>query len=470
MIERVVSAIKVAFVDASFVFVVDRQDSNTFSLDNLLVMLGGPGTLVVHKNGETGGALCSALLAIDVLDMDRPLIVSNCDTLLAGDISTEVSNLINPQNDAAVFTFRSMHPRWSYVESGAENIIQQIYEKRVVSDKAVAGLYYFKSAQKFIDAACEVIKNSAHVKGIYFISATINQRVLKGEVVKHVELPENSVFALYSPESIAQYKNKVSGSHPKAAKVDTKVNVIIPAAGLGSRFQEEGWKRPKPFIDVGGQPMVGQVMSNLKMARAHFTVLIREHFAKDYSSEVRHLEAMGASILTLGSLTEGTACTVLAAEKVINNDQMLLIANSDQIVDFDVNEFVNDCVSRDLDGSILVFKDRTKDPKWSFARISTEGLVQEVAEKRPISDLATVGIYLFKTGSSFVSAAIQMIVANERVNNEFYTCPVYNYLIAAGLKIGVFEIPAENMHGIGTPDDLGRYITSMNLEASIDSP
>ena len=133
---------------------------------------------------------------------------------------------------------------------------------------------------------------------------------------------------------------------------------------------------------------------------------------------------------------------------------MLLIANSDQLVDFDLCDFVNDLVRRNLDGSILVFKDDTRNPKWSFAKTRSNGLVAEVAEKKPISNLATVGIYLFRTGRIFVSGAIEMIVANERVNNEFYTCPVYNYLIRSGLKIGVYEVLSEQMSGLGTPADL----------------
>jgi dTDP-glucose pyrophosphorylase len=127
-------------------------------------------------------------------------------------------------------------------------------------------------------------------------------------------------------------------------------------------------------------------------------------------------------------------------------------------------------MDRGLDGSILVFRDLDRDPKWSFARVGANGHVLEVAEKKPISDLATVGIYLFTRGKDFVASAIDMIAQNERINNEFYTCPVYNYMIASGAKIGVYEVTVDAMHGLGTPEDLTEYLEATGAPASKDAP
>ena len=140
------------------------------------------------------------------------------------------------------------------------------------------------------------------------------------------------------------------------------------------------------------------------------------------------------------------------------------------MVDFDVDDYIADCLSRNLDGSILVFRNPQMDPKWSFAKLDAEGLVTEVAEKKPISDLATVGIYFFTKGSEFVSAAIDMIARDERVNGEFYTCPVYNYMIRAGARIGVYEVSEAAMHGLGIPEDLKVYLAKTGGPASADAP
>ena len=153
---------------------------------------------------------------------------------------------------------------------------------------------------------------------------------------------------------------------------------------------------------------------------------------------------------------------MLFARRYINNDDPLLIANSDQLVDISMQSFIDDCFSRKLDGSILCFKDPELNPKWSFAKTNEEGLVTEVQEKKAISEFATVGIYLFSKGKSFVDGAVDMIINNDRVNNEFYTCPVYNYAIEKGAKIGIYNINPSEMHGLGTPEDLTVFLGSGN--------
>jgi dTDP-glucose pyrophosphorylase len=173
--------------------------------------------------------------------------------------------------------------------------------------------------------------------------------------------------------------------------------------------------------------------------------------------EIEH--KYGATFFQIEGLTEGSACTALHARKLIYNDTQLMIANSDQIVDFDPIYFINDCKERNLDGSILTFIDKTRDPKWSFARLDKDGLVSMVKEKMPISEFATAGIYLFRRGSYFVDAAIDMMLLQDRVNNEYYTCPTYNHLIKNGLRIGIYNIPAGAMHGLGTPEDLQNYLS-----------
>jgi dTDP-glucose pyrophosphorylase len=155
---------------------------------------------------------------------------------------------------------------------------------------------------------------------------------------------------------------------------------------------------------------------------------------------------------------------VLHARALIDDETPLLIANCDQIVDFSCETFVADCWARGLDGSILCFKDGELDPKWSFAKTDRTGIVTQVAEKVAISDLATVGLYLFRRGSDFVAGAVDMLARNERVNNEFYTCPVYNHVIRNGGRIGVHEVRFEDMHGLGIPDDLIAYLELIGRE------
>jgi dTDP-glucose pyrophosphorylase len=236
------------------------------------------------------------------------------------------------------------------------------------------------------------------------------------------------------------------------------LRVVIPAAGEGSRFSKAGYQMPKPFIPLFGKPMIQHVIENVTPRGAQVHLLFRKDHIETNLSFVESLRIRGHTIHEVGRPTEGTACTLLLARDAFDDDRPLLVANSDQYVEFSIDDFVRDCFDRNLDGSILVFHDHAKDPKWSFARSDQAGLVREVAEKKPISNMATVGIYLFRRGSDFVRGAIDMIARNDRVNSEFYTCPVFNYLIARGLKIGTYTIASTAMHGLGTPEDLERFL------------
>lgn len=237
------------------------------------------------------------------------------------------------------------------------------------------------------------------------------------------------------------------------------MNIVIPMAGAGSRFSQAGFTKPKPFIDVAGKPMIVRVLENLASPDARYILLARqEHMDAEIALVTEIEDSFNATFIPINQLTEGTACTLLYAREHINTNAPLLIANSDQIVDIRIADFLDDCKRRELDGSILTFVDPKRDPKWSFAKLGTDDLVREVQEKKAISEYATVGIYLYARGSDFVNAAIDMIIRRERVNNEYYTCPTYNYAIAAGRKIGIYNIPVAAMHGIGTPEDLASYL------------
>ena len=143
----------------------------------------------------------------------------------------------------------------------------------------------------------------------------------------------------------------------------------------------------------------------------------------------------------------------------IDNDEPLVMANSDQFLEWSSNEFMYSMVADDVDGGIVSFK--ATHPKWSFAKLGEDGFVTEVAEKKPISNIATVGVYYWSKGSDYVKYAEQMIDKNIRTNNEFYVCPVYNEAIGDDKKIKIF--PIDKMWGLGTPEDLERYVNDFNI-------
>jgi HAD superfamily hydrolase (TIGR01509 family) len=235
---------------------------------------------------------------------------------------------------------------------------------------------------------------------------------------------------------------------------DDKLNVLIPMAGAGSRFEQAGYTFPKPLIEVRNKPMIQVVVENLNLDANYIYVVQKTHREKYNLDTLLNLITPGCHIVETQGLTEGAACTALLAKEFINNDSPLFFANSDQFVEWDSNEFMYKMQETDADGGIVTFT--ATHPKWSFAKVNEHGLVTEVAEKNPISDKATVGYYYWKRGSDFVKYAEQMIEKNIRVNNEFYVCPVFNQAIQDNKGIRVFDV--NGMWGLGTPEDLHYYL------------
>jgi HAD superfamily hydrolase (TIGR01509 family) len=235
---------------------------------------------------------------------------------------------------------------------------------------------------------------------------------------------------------------------------DDKLNVLIPMAGAGSRFEQAGYTFPKPLIDVRNKPMIQVVVENLNMDANYIYIVQKKHRDQYNLDTLLNLITPGCKIVEVDGITEGAACTALLAKEYINSNAPLFFANSDQFVEWDSNEFMYKMQETDADGGIVTFE--ATHPKWSFAKTDENGLVTEVAEKNPISNIATVGYYYWKCGSDFVKYAEQMIEKNIRVNNEFYVCPVFNQAIEGGKQIRTFNV--EGMWGLGTPEDLKYYL------------
>jgi HAD superfamily hydrolase (TIGR01509 family) len=235
--------------------------------------------------------------------------------------------------------------------------------------------------------------------------------------------------------------------------IDKKLNVLIPMAGKGSRFADAGYTFPKPLIEVRGKPMIQAVVENLNIDANYIYVVQTEHYNKYNLGSMLNLITPGCKIISLGATTQGAAETTLMADEYIDNEAPLLIANSDQLVEWDSNEVMYSFMSSHADAGMLTFKNLH--PKWSYAKIEG-GWVTQVAEKNPISDNATVGIYYWKHGSDYVKSVLQMMDKNIRTNNEFYVAPAFNEAIENGLKVKATQI--EKMWGIGTPEDLTYYL------------
>ncbi len=315
----------------------------------------------------------------------------------------------------------------------------------------------------------EDVTNSKPHPEMYW-TAMSKMKVLPEETLIVEDSPYGLLAAARSKSYILRVKNpqevtikniysklneiKMENKQTTPAWRDETLNILIPMAGAGSRFEKAGFTFPKPLIEVKGKPMIQVVVENLNMKANYIYVVQKSHREKYNLDALLSLITPGCKIVETEGMTEGAACTALLAKEHINTDAPLFFANSDQFVEWDSNEFMYKMNETDADGGIVSFT--ATHPKWSFAKVDEQGLVTEVAEKKPISDIATVGYYYWKNGSDFVKYAEQMIEKDIRVNGEFYTCPVFNEAIADGKQIRTFN--TNGMFGIGTPEDLQYFL------------
>jgi len=236
------------------------------------------------------------------------------------------------------------------------------------------------------------------------------------------------------------------------------IRILVPVAGEGKKFKERGYSFPKPLIQIGSKPMIHAVVDNLKTVKPHEFIFIclRADAEKYYLYDLFKVISPTSKIFTVEKPTAGAACTALVPVELLDNNEELIIANGDQIIDVPLDSFIDDARARNLDASILTFE--STHPKWSFVKTDSSGLVIEAAEKKTISNKATAGIYYYRTGKLFIDAVTKMIEKDVRHESQFYICPSFNELILSGKKIGTFEIDYDKMHSLGTPEDLDVYL------------
>lgn len=237
------------------------------------------------------------------------------------------------------------------------------------------------------------------------------------------------------------------------------MNILIPLAGLGSRFPNS--KLPKPLIDVNGKPMIQRAVESMGISGNLIFITRVEHNIEFHLDEKIKELFPDSVVISVDYLTEGPACTAMLAKDMIDGDEPLIIANCDQIMNWDYETFSLFCKTYPHDGFVVTYYANTE--KNSYVKILSNGFAQELKEKQIISNISTNGIHFWKKGSDFVQSVIRMIEKNDRApNGEFYIAPSYNYLIEENKKIGIYHIPNCQHWAVGTEEDLEEYLRTNN--------
>lgn len=234
-----------------------------------------------------------------------------------------------------------------------------------------------------------------------------------------------------------------------------KTNILIPMAGLGSRFAKEGYFMPKQLIMIDDKHMLDWSLKSIKNKEDHNLIFcVRRDQINNFSIDKILKKKYGndITIIVVDNTTDGSVSTCLLAKNYINNDAPLLIYTLDVFFEpyFDPKD-----MPKDVDGFLLTFK--SNDPGYSYAKINNEGHVTQTKEKEVISSNAAVGVYGYKKGSDFVNYAEKMISNDIRTKGEFYVCPLYNLMIEDGKKISTKQV--DKMHLMGTPSELEFFVS-----------
>lgn len=213
------------------------------------------------------------------------------------------------------------------------------------------------------------------------------------------------------------------------------VKIVIPMAGSGQRFVDAGYTTWKPHLPLqSGQRIIDAVMDTVRPTRMHSWVIIHPDM--------------------VGGKTAGTLCTILKADSQLEWKDELLVANNDQLVDINIDDFL--AYAEQFDGCVMTFDCAEQDPKWCYVK-TVDGRITEIAEKEPISTEAIVGIYYFRTFGAFQFAARSVIMDNERTKGEFYLSLAIKRMLE-NHHISTYKIRRDQFHGLGTPQDYEAYL------------
>lgn len=204
MIEHIIDNFSSIKKEKQFIFILNSEDCKKYHLDNVLNILTEYKCKIIQLDNEAKGAACSAMMAIEYIDNDTPLIISNADQLFDVCLDGVIKSF--DKSDAGVIIFESVHPRWSYVRLDNENNVIETAEKRPISKSAIAGFYYFQNGSSFISAASRMIKKSASVNGFYYVAPCLNEMVLDNKTIKVFPIENIKYHTFYTPQKIKEYE------------------------------------------------------------------------------------------------------------------------------------------------------------------------------------------------------------------------------------------------------------------------
>ncbi len=240
------------------------------------------------------------------------------------------------------------------------------------------------------------------------------------------------------------------------------LHIIMPMAGEGSRFLNEGWTTPKPLIELKGIPLFMRAINcvHIDGVPMKYSFIVRqEHIDKYQIDKKIKTKFPNANVFSVLKTTRGAVETCLMAESVINDDDGVIIMDCD--LEFHSTEYIagiQQILSMPFEkanGGMLVSFDSNLS-KYSYAEVDHNFRVIRTAEKEVISNHALCGAYFFSTGKGFLSAAHKLLSEQSFSKPEYYVSLLYNYLLENGETVHLAKM--EEYYSYGTPEELNQHL------------
>ena len=454
-----------------FLFICNREHLEQTELREVLKKYKPSGEIVAIEPHKLG-PVHAVLEAKDKIKADTPTIVNYCDFSVQWDYKHFKNMMLEKNFDGAIPSYRGFHPHslgptyYGYIREENQHFLE-IREKESFTDDrmnefASAGTYYFSSGEVLTHYFEQAIERNLQTNGEFYASLPFNLMQQDGKDIYVYELDKFLQWG--TPEDLEEYQSRSDhfrNEYNWKPKKEFGCQCLIPMAGEGSRFKQEGYKDPKPMIDVGGEPMIQRAAESAPKSES-YTFVCREHHLTEYPLEKNLKEMFGdkARIITVDHLTEGQACTCMLAEESLDSEKPLFIGACDNGMVWNEEEYEKLISDKSVD--VVAWTHRNYiGAKWNpkaygWVHADKNGKVESVSVKVPISDTpgkdpGIVGSFWFRRAGDFFDATRELVEKDERVNGEFYVDSVMNAAIRLGKNVHIFDI--DRYICWGTPDD-----------------
>lgn len=458
----------------NFLFICNQEqlDNPDFHLKATLEKYCPTGKIIgiaPHKLGPVH----AVLQAIEYIDKDIPTIVNYCDFTCYWDYRDFKKMVSKTKCDGAIPAYKGFHPHslagnyYAFIKNIGDKVLdiqeKQPFTQNPMAEYASSGTYYFATGSLVEKYFKKVQTLQLKVKGEYYVSLVYKPMLDDNLSILTYELEHFMQWG--TPEDLQEYRYWSDLFRGLVKNNDHKAchngSVLIPMAGLGKRFSDEGYHLPKPLIPVSGKAMVEQAVMLLPSTDSYHFVLRKSILNHDLLLTTLNRQFENATVVSLEKETDGQARTCLLGMEGIDLEKPITIGACDNGALYDgklFNTLMADDTIDVIVWGIRGHPDASRNPK-AFGWIETERdtcRIKKISVKTPLEnphhDPIIIGTFTFKRGKDFITAATAMIEDNALVNNEFYVDMAINYAIKAGMACALFEV--DHYLGWGTPDDL----------------